>query len=175
MNGKTELVVSPVVYLVLAKRHIADGEIVEVFAVGGLKSSHRDIRLGIELPGDAAADAVQLHAVETAAAHLLRQHPEEVADAHRRFQNIAGLKAHVCQRVIHGLNDRGAGVVGIQRGGSGSGVFLVCQELFQIRILCGPGWLVRVKGIGQTAPANILRENMLFLQGRRAVLTFDLL
>ena len=175
MYRKTELVVSPVVYLVLAKGYVAYGKIVEILAVGGLKSSHRDICLGIELPGDTAADSVQLHAVETAAAHLLRQHPEEVADAHRRFQYIAGLKAHVCQRVIHGFNDRGAGVVGIQRGGSRCSIFIICQEPFQIRILCGPGWLVRVKGIGQTAPANILRENMLFLQGRRAVLTLDLL
>ena len=124
MDGKTELVVSPVVDLVLSKGHVADGEVEEIPPVGGFKSCHGNVRLGIELLGDSAGNAVQLHAVEPAAFHALRQQTEEVTHAHGRLQDVAGPEAHAADSLIDCLDNRGAGVVSVQRGSSGGGVFL---------------------------------------------------
>ena len=81
VNGKTELVISPVIYLILSERDVAHGEIVKVFSVRCLKARDGNVRLGIKLLGNTSGDAVQLHAVELAALHLLRQQAKEVADA----------------------------------------------------------------------------------------------
>ena len=113
MNGKTELVKSPVIYLILSEGHVADGKIEEVFSVSGFKARDGDVGFGIELLCDASCQAVQLHAVELAGCHAVREHTEEVADAHGGFQNIACLKAHVFHRIINGADDRGAGVMGV--------------------------------------------------------------
>ena len=66
MNQKSILVERPVRYLVIAKRHIADGDIKKVFAVRLFKARDLDSRIGIELPRHASRDAVQLHAVQPA-------------------------------------------------------------------------------------------------------------
>ena len=124
VNGKTELVVSPVVDLVLSKGHVADGKVEEIPSVGGFKACHGNVCLGIELLGDASRNGIQLHAVEPAAFHALRQHTEEVAHAHGRLQDVAGLEAHAADSLIDCLDNRGAGVVSVQRGSSGGGVFL---------------------------------------------------
>ena len=124
VNGKTELVVSPVVDLVLSKGHVADGKVEEIPPVGGFKACHGNVCLGIELLGDSAGDAVQLHTVQAASLHLLREKPEKVPDAHGRLQDVAGLEAHVSNGFIDCLDNRGAGVVSVQRGSSGGGVFL---------------------------------------------------
>ena len=71
--------------LVLPKRNVADGEVKIAGAVRRLKARDSDVGLGIELLGDAPGDAVQLHAVELAARHALRQQAEKVADTHRRL------------------------------------------------------------------------------------------
>lgn len=71
--------------LVLAERHIADGEVEEAVAVRRLKAGDGDVRFGVELLGDSPGDAVQLHTVEPAVCHALRKQAEEVADAHRRL------------------------------------------------------------------------------------------
>ena len=124
MDGKTELVVSPVVDLILSKGHVADGKVEEIPSVGGFKAGHGNIRLGVELLCDASRDGIQLHAVEPAAFHALRQHTEEVAHAHAGLQNVPGLETHILHRVVNGADNRGAGVVSVQRGSSGGGVFL---------------------------------------------------
>ena len=72
VDGKTELVVSSVVYLILSERHIADGKVIEISPVRRFKSGNGDICLRIELLCNPAGDAVQFHAVELAALHLLR-------------------------------------------------------------------------------------------------------
>ena len=113
MNGKTELVKSPVIYLILSEWHVADGKIEEVFSVCGFKACNGDVGFGIELLCDASRQAVQLHAVELTGGHAVREHPKEVSDAHGRFQDIACLEAHVFHRVINGSDDRGAGVMGV--------------------------------------------------------------
>ena len=82
VNGKTELVISPVIYLILSERDVAHGEVVKVFSVRCFKARDGNVRLGIKLLGNTSGDAVQLHAVELAALHLLRQQAKAVADAH---------------------------------------------------------------------------------------------
>ena len=165
MNGKTELVISPVIDLILSKRHVADSEIIEVPALGGLKACHGNVGLGIELLGDPARNAVQLHAVQAAATHFLRQQAEEVAHAHGRLQNIAGLEAHVAYGFINGLDNGGAGVVGVQRGASGGGVFLRCEGCVQFLVFLRPGGFALVKGVCQAAPAYIPGKDILFFWG----------
>ena len=134
MNVEIQLVVGFVIDLILTKRHIADGKVKEVTPVSGLKAAYCDVRLGVELPCDAPGNRVQLHTVQTAVSHFLRQHPEEVAHTHRRFQNIAGLKAHAPHRFIDGLDNRRAGVVGVQGGASGGCIFLRGQQFLQLGI-----------------------------------------
>ena len=124
VNGKAEFVISPVVDLILSKGDIADGKVEEIPPVGGFKACHGNVRLGIELLGNAPGDAVQLHTVQAASLHLLREKPKKVPDAHGRLQDVADLKAHVSNGFIDCLDNRGAGVVSVQRGSSGGGVFL---------------------------------------------------
>ena len=107
---------------------------------------------------------VQLHTVQTAVSHFLRHHTEEVAHTHRRLQNIAGLKAHAPHRFIDGLDNRRAGVVGVQGGASGGCIFLRGQQFLQLGILLAPAFLVRVKGIGKTAPAHIAGKDFLLFR-----------
>ena len=134
VNTEIQLVVGFVVDLILAERHIADGKVKEVTAVGGLKAAYCDVRLGVELLCDTPGNRVQLHTVQTAVSHFLRQHPEEVAHTHRRLQNIAGLKAHAPHRFIDGLDNRRAGVVSVQGGASGGCIFLRGQQFLQLGI-----------------------------------------
>ena len=124
VDGKTELVKSPVADLILSKGYVAHGEVEEVLSVGGFKAGHGNIRLWIELLCDSAGNTVQFHAVEPAAFHALRQHTEEVAHAHAWLQNIPGLETHILHRVVNGADNGGTGVVGVEGGGAGGGVFL---------------------------------------------------
>ena len=77
-----------------------------------------------------SADGIQLHAVQTAVSHSLRQHTKEIAHTHRRLQNISGLKSHTVHRFIDGLNDRRAGVMGVEGRASGGSIFLRGQQFF---------------------------------------------
>ena len=130
MNTEIQLVVGFVVDLILTERYIADGKVKEVTPIGGLKAAYCDVRLGIELLCDAPGNRVQLHAVQTAVSHFLRQHTKEIAHTHRRLQNISGLKSHTVHRFIDGLNDRRAGVMGVEGRASGGGIFRPGQQFF---------------------------------------------
>ena len=48
---------------------------------------------------------------------------------HDYFQDIPGLKPHTAHSLINRLNDRRAGVVGVEGGPSGGSVFLRGQQL----------------------------------------------
>ena len=72
MDGKTELVVSSVVYLILSERHIADGEVIEIAPVRCFKASDSDIGVRVQLLGNPAGDGIQLHTIELAALHRFR-------------------------------------------------------------------------------------------------------
>ncbi|MPM86325.1 hypothetical protein SDC9_133414 [bioreactor metagenome] len=134
VDRKTELVVGPVGNLVAAERHVAHSEIKKVAPVGGFKARHGDVGVRVELLGDPARDAVQLHAVEPRRRHAFRQQAEKVSDAAGRFQNVAGLKAHVADSLIDGPDYCWAGVMGVQRRGPRHFVFLGGQRADQLRI-----------------------------------------
>ena len=63
VDGEPQLVVRLIVDFVLTERHIAHRQIVEIMAVGGLKTSHGNVSLRIQHLGNAPGDAVQFHAV----------------------------------------------------------------------------------------------------------------
>ena len=168
VNAEIQLVVGFVPNLILAERYIADGKVIEVPPVGGFKTGHGDVGLGIELPGNTPADGIQLHAVKTAVSHFLRQHTEEIAYTTGRLQDVAGLKSHAAHSLVNRFDDRRAGVVRVEGGTSGSSVFLRGQQLLQLGIFLAPAFLVGVKGIGKAAPAHIPRKD--FLLFRRCLL-----
>ena len=51
------------------------------------------------------------------------------------FQDVAGLKTHAAHGLIDGPDYRGTGVVRVEGGTSGGGIFLRGQQLFQLGIL----------------------------------------
>ena len=159
VNGEAQLVVGLVGYLVVTEGDIAHRQIIEISAAGGFKARHGNVGLGIELLGDATGDGIQFHAVELAVPHTLRKQTEEVADAHRRLQNVAGFKAHLFNGFIDAADNGRTGVVSVQGGSSGGGVFLLGQKGFQFLIF---GMAV-IEPVGQTAPAHIVGENFLLL------------
>ena len=165
VDGKAQLVIGLVVHLVVSKGDIADTKIVEIPPVGGLESRYLDIRLRVQLLGDSPGDGIQLHTVEAAAPHGLREHPEEVAHAHAGFEDVPRLESHPLHRVIDCPDNGGGGIVGIQGGRSGGGVFLRGEGGVQFLELICPTILFLVKGVRQTAPAHIPGKDLLFLRG----------
>ena len=53
------------------------------------KAHHLDFSVRIEFLSDTPTDGVQLHSIEIAVSHGVREHPEKVTDTHCRFQNIS--------------------------------------------------------------------------------------
>ena len=175
MDGKTELVVSPVVDLVLSKGHVADGKVEEIPPVGGFKACHGNVRLGVKLLGNAPGDAVQLHTVQAASLHLLREKSEKVSDAHGRLQNVAGLEAHVSNGFIDCLDNRGTGVVGVQGRCSGRGVFFGRKRRIKLRKFVFPVILAFIKSVRKPAPAHISGQDFLLLRRGLCALKLQLL
>ena len=130
VDAEIQLVIGFISNLILAERHITNGKVIEISPVGGLKPGHGDVGLGVELLCNPSTDGIQLHAVQTAVSHFLRQHTKEIAHTHRRLQNISGLKSHTVHRFIDGLNDRRAGVMGVEGRASGGSIFLRGQQFF---------------------------------------------
>ncbi len=89
MNQEIIAVKGFVLHLVSTEGHIANGEVKEILAVRGFKACHRNVCLGIKLPGDSSRDAVQLNAIQSAVSHIFRNHAKEISDTAARFQDIA--------------------------------------------------------------------------------------
>ena len=173
VDRETQLVVGLIRYLVVPKRNITHSQIVEVSAVCRFKTGDFDFCVGIELLSDSSGDGIQFHTVKAAALHLRGQHTKEVTDTHGGFQNVACLKAHLSYRIVDGANDRGTGIVGVQRRSSCRSIFILGQQIFQSGVLLRPISLIRVKGICQTAPADIVRQNFLFFRSSVSVLALQ--
>ena len=155
VNVETKMIVGFVVDLIIPEGHVAHGQVEEIAPVGGFKPRHGDVRFRVELPGDAAGEAVQFHAVQAAARHALRQQAEEVAHTHSRFQNVPGAKAHLFHSVIDGADHRGAGVVGVEGGGAGRRILCLGQQRLELRVLLAPVLVLRVKRLRDAAPTHI--------------------
>ena len=176
VDEEVVLVVAPVRHLVLPEGDVGDGEVEEVIGKGRLfKAGHGDVGVLVELGGEAARDAVQLHAVELGAPQGLRHQPQEVAHAAGGLQDVAGLEAHALNGPVHGLDDGGGGVVGVEGGALCGPVLLVGQQLLELGVFLGPLRLVVPKGVGQTAPADVTGHDLLLLRGGGAPVPLDLL
>ena len=163
VDRKAQLIESRVIHTILPKGDIADCQVIEIFFTGLLKAGDGDVCIGIQLLGDPTGETVQLNTIEAAVLHPLGQHSEEVAHAHRRLQNVAGLETHVFNSLIHSADDGRAGVMGIQRGSSCRLVFLIGEFLFQLCVFKRPFRLGVIKSIGKTAPTNILPQHFLLV------------
>ena len=125
VDAKTKFVVRLVVDSVLTKGHVTDSEVIKITAVGGLKASHGNVCLRIQLFGDAPGNGIQFYTIQAAVCHAGGQHSKEIAHAHGRLQNVARLEAHALHRIINRANYHRGGVVGIQHGAAGGGVFVL--------------------------------------------------
>ena len=175
MNVETQLVVGRVIDLVLTKGYVANGQVKEISTVCCFKTCDGNIGLGVKLLGDPSGDGIQFHAVETAASHFFREHSKEITDTHRRLQDIAGLEAHIFYSFVDSTDNRGACVVGIQRGCAGGGVFFWGKRGFQRLVFGCPAGLACVKSIRQAAPAHIAGENLLLFRAGLQSLSFQVL
>ena len=130
VDAEIQLVIGFISNLILAKRHITNGKVIEISPVGGLKPGHGDVGLGVELLCNPSTDGIQLNAIQTAVSHFFRQHTEEIAHTAGRLQDVAGLKTHAAHGLIDGPDYRGTGVVRVEGGTSGGGIFLRGQQFF---------------------------------------------
>ena len=170
MDGEAEPVILRVVYLVLAERHVADGEVKIAGAVRRLKARDGNVGFGVQLLGYAPGDAVQLYAVELAALHGFRQQAEEVADTHRRLKDSPALEAHAAQGLVDGLYYRGRGVVCVERRTSRGLVFVRREQGFKLGVFLRPVGFILVEHLGYAAPADVAGEHFLLLgRGLKAV------
>ena len=123
----------------------------------------------IELLGNPAADAVNLHAIGFAACHISRKQTDEIAGAAGRFQDVALLETHLCQRLVNASNHYGRGVEGSQRTGSGRCILVLIQQGLEFRILA----VCFLKALGQPTPSHIAGKDFLFLRCGKAFFRFD--
>ena len=151
-------------YLVLAERNVADGKVKIAGAVRRLKARHGDVCLGVELLCYSPGDAVQLHAVELAVCHALGKQAEEVADTHRRLKDAPALEANAAHGLVDGADDRGRGVVRVERRASCGLVFFRREQGFQLGVFLRPLALALVEHLGDTAPADVAGEHFLLLR-----------
>lgn len=164
------LVVAPVNDLDISKRHIAYCCVKK--AVRYLRlfiAGDGDSAVLVELPGDAAGNAVQFHAVDLAIPHAVRQHSDEVADAAGRLQQVAAFQAHLCQRLVDGVDENGRGIKCGQAAGTGGGIFLLGEQRFQF----GVPAVLFIEAVGKAAPAHIAGKGFLFLRRRQTVFLLD--
>ena len=97
--------------------------------------------------------------------------PEKRPHAHTGFQHVAAHAADALQGAVHSMDDGGRGVKGSQGRFPRGGIFVLGQKGFQLFVLGVPVVLAGVKGICQTTPAEIPRQNVLLgFGGRRAAL-----
>ena len=173
VDRKTKFVIGLIADTVVAKWHIAHGQIIEVAPVGGFKACHLDFCLRIQFLRNAPGDGIKFHAIQPASHHGIRQHTEEVTDTHRRFQNIAFLKSHTIQCFIDCTNHGRTGVMRIQSRSPGCGIFFFRKSCLQFLIFACPSSFLCIKGICQSTPADIIGQRFLFLWCRISVLVFQ--
>ena len=107
MNEQVVFVIPLIVQAVIAKRHIADGNIERVVCkLGILVTGDLNVSIRIQLACNASADAVQFHAGE-----------------------LTVFKAELRRRVIDRADDRGRGVVRVQDRRTRRLVFVRSQQI----------------------------------------------
>ena len=171
VDGESQPVIRLVVDLVAAKGHVAHGHVKEVlWVIDALVALNGNAGPLIELLGDASGEAVQLHAVQLAVGHGLRQTAEEIAHAAGRLQDVAGLEAHVGEGIIDGPDDNRGGVMGIEGGRPRRRILVLGQQGLELPVLA----VALVKAVRKPAPAHVLGQNLLLLRSGEAVLRLQL-
>ena len=101
-------------HLILSKRYISHHNIKKILRmVCFFKTRNLNLCLWIKLLCDPSGQAVQLHPVQAAVLHPLRQHPEEIPDTYRRFQNISFFKPHPAKCIVDRTDNYRRCVMGI--------------------------------------------------------------
>ena len=118
VQRRVDLVVAPIGGPIRGERPVADDEIIEpVWRLAILVAFDLDVRLRVEQLRHPSGEAIELDAGQVAPiSDRRRHHPEEVADAHGRFEDPAALEAHALHHAPHRLHGRRIGVVGIDDG-----------------------------------------------------------
>ena len=76
VDRKTELIIGLIADTVVAKGYIADGQIIEVAPVSGLKACHLDFCLRIQLLRNAPGDGIQFHTIQSAPQDVYKRQSE---------------------------------------------------------------------------------------------------
>ena len=165
MDQEIVAVIPLVQHFVIAKGYIANRTVKEtVRELHCLKALDGDLVFLVQLPGNPAGNAVQLHAIHFQFFHTLRHQPHKVADPTGRFQHVAGTQPHLFQCGIHRLDHSGRGIKGIEGGSPGFSVFFRGQRRFYLGVLLRPTGVVRVKCLGDAAPTDKTGQHFLFLR-----------
>ena len=174
MDQEIVAVISLIQHLVIAKGYIANRTVKEtVRELHCLKALDGNLVFLVQLPGNPAGNAVQLHAIHFQPIHTLRHQPHKVADPTGRFQHITGTQPHLFQCGIHRLDHRGRGIKSVEGGASGLTVFFRGQRRFYLGILLRPTGVVRVKCLGDAAPTDKPGQHFLFLHCGKPTLCFQ--
>ena len=163
---------------IVTKRHITDGHIHEVVGnISLLKALDAHIGIGIEVLGDQASNAVQLHhgPATDLGCHIRRHSTHEVTNAGRRLHHSAAGKAKLTEAVIHSLDHGNIRIMCIQGRASCASVFFLGQQFFQLLEFLGPVRFPLIKSIRKAAPSHILGKNHLFRLSRIPSLGFQFL
>ena len=116
VDEKMLLIVLLIRNRIIAERHVADSHIEEaVGEISFLKALNGYLRVLIKLLRYPSGQWIEFHTVELRAAHIFRQHSEEVSNAAGRLKYVARFEAKAGKRRIHGLNDRRACIVRVER------------------------------------------------------------
>ena len=164
MNREPQLIIGLIRNLIVAERNVADCQIIKIPAIRSFKARHLDFSVRIEFLSDTPTDGVQLHSIEIAVSHGVREHTEKVTDTHCRFQNISCFKSHLSDRIIDGTNDGRTGIVGIQGTSSCCGIFFRRQGCIKFSELLSPACLVFIKSSCKPTPTDILGKDFLFFR-----------
>ena len=155
VDAEAQRIVAFIVHQIVPEGHVANGKIIKISAVCGFKARHGNVRIGIELFCNPPGDAVQLHTIELAVLHGIRQHSEEIAHPASRLQNIAGGEPHAPNGLIDTANYGGTGVMSVKHRFPRRLVFLILQQFFQLGIFTVPRGVFGIKGLGHSTPAHI--------------------
>ena len=174
MDQELILVISLIRDSVITERNIANSNIEKAVGKRGcFISLYGDVGVLVELLCNTSCDAVEFHAVELAVRHAFGEQTEEVADTAGGFQDIAHAEAHLFNRSVHRLNDRGACVMGVQHGSTSGFVFLWGQGFVEFPELICPRCVVFLKYLRQTAPAHVPGKDFLFFGRCKALFKLD--
>ena len=113
----------------------------------------------IELLGNTPGNGIQLYTIGFAARHINRKQTDKIASAAGRFQDVALLETHLCQRLVNASNHYGPGC----RRQSENWLWplhtrLLIQQGLEFRILA----VCFLKALGQPTPSHIAGKDFLF-------------